>query len=359
MARRAAGGLLMLIGALLMLVGIARSQGSTVDHPFQIFLSPRDQGDGRDNLIFIDLYNGEERRLALTGTQYTVTADGVMFFDRASGRVKVAQPDGGLVDHPFAQLPPGARRIDWQIGADQIAWTITSGIDSALVTETYVSALNGVGQRLVFTDGPRAGIRAYPIAFNINATALYMDYQPDTIGDITPLRQYAGLFIVDLFTGQAESLPGEPGCFCGAGFGAGWFVRLTLAPGGFDVRAFLGERETRIGALSYPDYNQGGGVLINPAGTRAVYVLARLAGLGVEQDASVIVTVDLLNGDQQPASPPLDQLFRPLAWVGDDAILLANRRGDGTWRFELSSGSLTQIASGVVLGTIGYNNAYD
>ena len=65
---------------------------------------------------------------------------------------------------------------------------------------------------------------------------LYMDYQPNTIGDLTPFRQYAGLFALDLISGETSSLPGEPGCFCGAGIGADMFLRLTLADSGFNLR---------------------------------------------------------------------------------------------------------------------------
>ncbi|MBK8020367.1 MAG: hypothetical protein IPK19_02810 [Chloroflexi bacterium] len=346
-----------------------KAQGGAADHPYQVFLSPRDQGDGRDNLIFVDLYNGEERRIALAGSGYTVTPSGVMFFDRSTGRVKLATADGGQIDHPFVQLPPTARRIDWQISENStlgptIAWTITSGTDTELTTETWIADLEGSNPRRVFADGPRAGIRAYPIAFSLDGGSLYMDYQPDTIGDITPLRQYAGLFAVDLTTGAAESLPGEPGCFCGAGFGGGWFVRLALAAGGFDVRTFQlhsgGEvNEQRITALTLPEFNQGGGILVSPDGTQAVYVLASIAGLGQTQDQSMIVLVDLFNGRQSPATPTLDGLYRPIGWESDDKILFTDRRGTGTWRFDLASGELKQIAAGMVLGTMGYNSGHD
>lgn len=332
--------------------------------PYQVFVAPRD--DGRDNLIFVDLLLGEERRLALTGTRYTITPDSVMFEDRLSGRVQIASPDGSLRDHPFVQATSTARRVDWALTANQIAWTVTTGDDTALSTQTWAANADGSNYRLLFTDGPRSGIRAYPVAFSQDESVLYMDYQPDTIGDLTPLRQYAGLFALDLTTGAAVSLPGEPGCFCGAGFGKGWFLRLALASGGFDLQTFRFSTtalptENRIAALNYPDFTQGGGVLIDANGAQAVYALTRIGNLTAGRaanDATVIILVDLL-GMRQRAVTTLDGLFRPIMWLDDDSgILLTDPRETATWKLSLDGGTLTQIAQGMVLGTLRYNSAY-
>lgn len=349
---------------ILIITGFGFTHAQSNDNPpVQVFLSPRD--DGRDNLIFSNLLTGDERRLALAGSRYTMTDDGVMFFDRSSGRVRLALADGSLRDHPFVQPTADARRVDWAISTNRVAWTVTTGTDTALSTQTWVANADGINPRLIFSDGPRSGIRAYPVAFSSEGATLYMDYQPDTIGDITPLRQYAGLFALDVTTGDAVSLPGEPGCFCGAGFGGGWFLRLALAPGGFDLLMFNLAREsteTRIAAMSYPDFTQGGGFLINPNGTQAAYALSKIGGLSSgasSGDQTVIVLVDLLNMTQRPTAPPFDGLLRPISWMEDGSgILLSDPRATATWKLEPATGSLNRIAVGMVLGTLGYNNPY-
>ena len=89
---------------------------------------------------------------------------------------------------PSSSPSDGVTRIDWNISHDEqtIAWTETSGDPSALTTTTWIAGIDGADSAQVFSDGPRNGIRAYPVAFSEDKSILYMDYQPNTIGDLTP-----------------------------------------------------------------------------------------------------------------------------------------------------------------------------
>ncbi|MEP7291764.1 MAG: hypothetical protein ABI835_08265, partial [Chloroflexota bacterium] len=324
---------------------------SAADDPHQVFLI------GGNQLTFIDLLTGETETTAVNGERFAVVGDSVMFFDRANRRVMLAASDGTLRAHPFIQPGEGVNRIDWRIAHDgqTIAWTETSGAPTALVTVTYVAGINGEDQRQVFSDGARDGIRAYPVAFNSDKTLLYMDYQPNTIGDLTPFRQYAGLFSLNLSNGETSALPGEPGCFCGAGIDAGIFLRLTVADGGFNlrIRSLTNSTETMLAPVN--SFTQGGDVLIAPDGTRAVYALAQISGFGTASQSvqTVIVLVDLLHLSQQPLGAPTDRLLRPIMWTEDDsAILFADPMAQTTWKATVSDGTLDQIANGVYLGTV-------
>jgi hypothetical protein len=215
--------------------------------------------------------------------------------------------------------------------------------------------VDGGDVRQVYSDGPRDGIRAYPLAFNEDKSILYMDYQPDTIGDLTPFRQYAGLFALDLVSGNTNSLPGEPACFCGAGIGAGTFLRLTLAESGFNLRIRNLHNDTEVTLPPINNYTQGGDVLIAPDGQRAVYALAQISGFGSSSQSvqTVIALVDLLTLTQQPLGAPADRLLRPILWTEDDsAILFADVQGQTTWKATISDGTLEQVANGVYLGTL-------
>jgi hypothetical protein len=228
-----------------------------------------------------------------------------------------------------------------------------------LTTETWVARLDGSDMRLVFSDGPRESIRAFPVAFSPDGTTLYLDYQPDVIGDATLFRQYAGLFALDLASGEVIGLTGEPGCFCGAGIGAGKMVRLTLASGlgGFDLRVVDLERGTQreISGLGLGEFTQGGDVLIAPDGRYAVYALAAVRGFGTSDPsvATAVVLVDLIAMTQRQLFAPLDRVVRPLMWTEDSsAVLLYDPARSVTLKAILPDGAPEAIADAVFLGTL-------
>ncbi len=341
--------------ALLALIGLALGllalRATAAADPKQVFLV------GGSQLTFVDLATGDSRTIPVTGDRFTATRSAILFFDRASNRVMVAHPDGIVSEHPFVQPGAGISRIDWSIAHDEglIAWTETRGDASALVTTTWLAGLDGSGVRQVFSDGPRNGIRAYPVAFSDDNATLYMDYQPNTIGDLTPFRQYAGLFALNLADGKTAALPGEPGCFCGAGIASDFFLRLTLAEGGFGLRIRRLSNNTETTLPPVNNFTQAGDVLIAPDGQRAVYALAQISGFGTAAQSlqTVIVLVDLLNFTQQPLGAPVDRLLRPLVWTEDDSgILFADPQSQTTWKATVRDGTFEEVADGVYLGTL-------
>jgi hypothetical protein len=329
-------------------------------HGDQVFVT-RDASGPQDQLIFIGLVDGAQTSLLVDGERYTPVRDAVLFFDRASGRVRLAHADGVVQDHPFVQLAAGAKRVDWALSADHrlIAWTVTFGDTHSLTTLTSVADLDGSNIRQVLQDGPRDGIRALPVAFSSDGDMLYMDYQPDTLGDLIPFRQYAGLFSVDLTASQVAPLPDEPGCFCGGGIGFDHFVRLALSAdlSGFDVRIRdLNSSATRTApALRLPGYTQGGDVLISPDGTLAIYALAKVSGLGTAQQSAqtVFVLVDLDAGTQKALTEPITTFIRPVAWTEDNqAVLFISPAVNGTWKVDLSDGKLNKVSNATYVGLI-------
>jgi hypothetical protein len=330
-------------------------------HPRQVFMLRSIDGQGTSRVILLDLLTGEERGVNVFGERLTVTPQGVMFYAPGENRVKLLGINGNITDHPFVQPTPSARRIDWLVDTDaqRIAWTTTEGRDGILTTLTEIASFNGENRRLLLADGPRAGIRAFPVAFSADQRALYMDYQPDSIGDLTTFRQYAGLFAISLEDGAVEPLPDEPGCFCGAGFGAGWFLRLALTPDllRFDLRVMALERgrSETLPALPLADFTQGGDVLISAQGQRAVYALAQVRNFGTpdQQVRTVLVEVDLSRLTQTALGDVVDFLLRPVAWTEDEsAVILTSPQFDGTWKISLADGRLVQIANATYLGTI-------
>jgi hypothetical protein len=327
----------------------------------QVFLQRGTGADGADQLTFINHQTGEALTVDVRGERYTLAGDSVLYFDPSSNALRQAFPDGSLRAHPFIQPGPNTRRLDWLLSPDatRIAWTLTDGQPESLTTLTTVAFLNGTNPRPVLNDGPRNGIRAMPVAFSPDSTILYMDFQPDGIGDFTPYPQYAGLIALDIGTGLWDYLPDEPGCFCGAGFGAGFFARLKVndALTGFDLHLynFAGQVKQVILAQTLRDYTQAGSVLISPDGTQAVYALAQVRDFGRPQQSvrTVFMRADLQALTQSPLTDPINNYLEPLQWTEDNsAVIFTSRQTDGTWKIYPAEGRLEKVSEATLLGTL-------
>jgi hypothetical protein len=357
------GCTLLIVLSLLVIFGHrAAAQSTAAHHAWQVFLQRDSGGGGSQKLVFVDVLTGDTKSLSVSGQRYSLVGDAVMFFDPASRRVMLAAPGGQPEPHPFIQPDTDTRRIDWLVSPDQslIAWTLTNGSSaSALKTFTTVANLDGTNPRQVLVDGPRSGIRAMPVAYSADKSVLYMDYQPDGVSDLTAFSQYAGLFALDLATSEVTNLPGEPGCFCGAGIGAGWFLRLALSPdlSGFDLKVYslAGSVEHTVPALRLRNYTQAGDILISPDGQHAVYALAQIKNFGTSNQSveTVFMLVDLTRMTQDTLTQPITTFVRPLAWTEDDtAVLFTSPQRNGTWKVSLSDGKLNKVAEATYLGII-------
>jgi hypothetical protein len=179
-------------------------------------------------LVFVDLNSGEQTRVEANGERFTVVGGSVMFFDARIRSVKLATPDGRIEEHPFMMLTGNETRIEWAVSADgkRIAWTkIEGAAPEAISTVTRVADIDGANARTVFRETRQDGVRVQPVAFSSDGSRLYMDYHPDGLDALVVFPHYAGLFALDLSAEDPQAsmafLPGEPGDFTGAGFGAG------------------------------------------------------------------------------------------------------------------------------------------
>lgn len=335
-------------------------EGDLRHRTWEVFMQQNIDTTGTDRLIFIDTLTGDEVRVETLGEHYTPVERAVMFFNPANRRVMLASPDGSVRPHPFIETAPLTRRIDWVFSDDHslLAWTLTNGSDPArLTTVTYVANSDGTDLREILVDEERDTVRVLPLAFNTAKTELYMDYQPDGVSAFTPIPQYAGLFALDLGSSSISFLPEEPGCFCGAGIGAGWFLRLAVQGGSFDLNVYdlTAEVKRVIPALRLQNYTQAGNILIAPSGSRAVYALAQISGFGTPRQSveTVFMLVDLVTMTQTRLTDPLTIFLQPAAWTQDESgILFTSPQVDGTWKVTLGEGELVKVAEAAYLGVI-------
>ena len=358
--------LLLLLCLIIYLPAQAQIESDFDNQPVQVFIERDIDTGGTDRLQFIDTLTGETTTAEVNGERYTPAGSDVMFFNPALNRVQLAAPDGSVRNHPFIQPEATTSRLDWLVAGDgtQIAWTLTEALDNGqLRTRTTIANANGSRPRIVLADGPRPGIRALPVAFSAKKPLLYMDYQPDGIADFTPFQQYAGLFQIDTDTEENDPvmLPGEPGCFCGAGLGAGLLLRLELTENlrGYDLVVHNLDADTneRIEALNLPNYTQAGDVIISPEGSRAVYALAQVSDFGGPNQSvrTVFVLVNLVEKTQTTLTNPITTFVQPVQWTEENTAIIftsADPNLDGTWKISLDDGRLTRVANATYLGTL-------
>ncbi len=344
-------------------LNLAQDRPEVSSRPVQVWLQRDIDDTGRDRLRFIDRRSGADTSVELPGERYTVLREQVLYFDVTDGRVRQVTASGAISDHPFIQLPGASLRVDWLVAPDasQIAWTLTEATASGLLRSfTRIAASDGSGQRNVLVDGPHAERHALPVAFSNDGATLYMDYQPLPLADAPGRQGYADLFALTLTEGFTRRLPGEPGCLCGAAFGADLLLRLQLSeiPGGHELvlRNAAGELRGRIAAPALPGFTQARHLLLAPDGAQALYTLAQVRDVGGSLQAvrSVFVLADLAGGSSRILGAPAADLLRPLVWSEDDVVLVtsADPQHDGTWKLRLSDGALVPVAAASWLGAL-------
>jgi hypothetical protein len=333
------------------------------NHTWEVYVEQDITADGADRLIFMDVLTGDVTSAQVYGERYTPLGDKILFFDSINRSVMTVNTIGTVTPHPFIQLG-AARRVDWVLSSDQrlLAWTLTYDDDvGSIRTVTRVANPDGTNQSIVYEDGFRGdGLRALPIAFSVDNSALIMDFHPDIISEFAPYEQYAGLFRLNLADSTITPMPDdESPCFCSAAMRAGHLLRLSVTNDltGFDVLVFDLDsgREDTIDALSLDNFNQAGNILIAPDGSRAVYAMSQVPNFGSSSTAvrSILMSVNLDTLEQEQLSDPITRYLRPVRWTEDNtAVLFVSPDLAGTWKINLADGLLTQVAQATFIGVL-------
>ena len=347
-------------------VAWSRAQDSTgVDaelSTWDVFVKHDSDESGSTELIFYDLLTGESTIVSNNGERFTLAANGVIYFERGERRVKFAAPDGRVADHDLMTFPPDAYRIDWIVADDRqsIAWTVTrKDQENRLLTSTMVTESGGSDVREVLRDGPWMNSRVLPVAFGADGDELYMDAHPDGISELLPFATHANLFGLNLADGAVRLLPVEPGCFCSTAIADDLLLQLIQSPEIDGVQVKLddvnGGASRIISPIQFDGFTSAGGLLPSPDGSLAVYVLSQARPIADANaiPQSVLVLADLEAMEQSTVGEPIDGLAYPLSWSEDNAaVLFTDESQSGTWKLELSSGSISEVAEALYLGRL-------
>ncbi len=350
--------------SLIALLSIESTIAQVDNHPYQVFVDRNFGGRGLDRILFVDLLDGAETSVEVSGERYTTLAEAVIYYDTVEDQVNQIYPDGSIEKHSFIEHEEGSHRIDWLLSDDgrYIVWTLAFTDErERLSTRTYLADIDGDNVQLVLEDGPYdSGVRALPVALSGDLRTLYMDTHPDGISRFTPFNLYAGIFAVDVETGELKPLPDEQpaSCLCGADIGTDRFLRMRWDDDftGFDLHVYdlITEINQHIPTLRYNNYTSGD-ILITPDGNQAVYTLSRLTNFGSEDQSirTVFVLVDLASMTQAELTNQITTFVRPVKWTEDNsAIILLSPIQDGTWKINLENGRLERIAELTYIGTL-------
>ena len=329
---------------------------------WQVFVT-HDRATALDTLSFVAMQDGNTTTLEVDGERYTPYGEHILFFDRLNGQVMLAHPNGALTPHPFIQPDTHTAYMEWVVDEStrQIAWTLARRAPTGeLSTLTTLAHVDGTNPRVLLEDVPRQGVRALPLAFIRNHSALLMDYQPDQIGALTPYDEFAGMFQVAFDApNQAKLLPNEPGCYCAGDLQGRVFVRLSLSDdlSGFEVHLhdLLNQTSTILPPIRLSGFTHAGDMMISPDERVALYALAQVEKFGSAEQTvrTAYVLVDMLAQTQTILMPPSAVRFRPLQWTQNNAsVLFYDPEQNGTWELRLDLPRFEKIANARFIGII-------
>lgn len=339
-----------------------------LDGPVEVYvmLAPPDGQAGLARVYFIQTVTGDVLSADVRGERFTLVGEYLLYEDPDTKALYRLWPDGRTEQHPFIQPAPQTERIDWVVSPDRlwIAWMMTNRQpDGQLQSVTTLAQRDGTRPEIILTDGPDAFVRAVPIALT-DTRVFFFDRQPQGVEGYFFYPAYASVYRLDTQAGvmSPELLPFEPNCYCGAGLSpdGNTFARLEQvgSGGGYDVRVWdLAARVDRFAPTLDPIYQAAGAVLVSPDGKHVIYSLANnltidSAGSGTERFMLAVMDVD--SGLQRAAlaSPTLAPLL-PVRWTEENVgVLLVNPRQDGTWKLDVTTGEIRQVATATYIGTL-------
>lgn len=341
------------------------AQSGLRQHTWDVFTRRNAENPAQTDLVFINLLSGERTAIGAQGQQFTLTSNGIIYFDPQADQIKLAKADGIIRDHPFIHATSDMHRVDWIVSEDgeQIVWTISQIVsDGQLITATWLADIAGAEIRELLVYGPRDGIHLLPVAFGDGGNEIYMEAHVDGSDGLSPYSRRTGLFALVLTADElhTRALPGDQNCLCAVGFGANRMLRLApnLDSGGLEVEVYPldgGDLQV-IPALSRGDYRHGGDILLSADGTQALYALSQARDSAAETDEirMLLIHVDISNGQQRIASSPIPDLARPLAFTDEErAVLFTTQHSNQTYKLDLENGHQAAVADAVYLGQLG------
>ena len=256
--------------------------------------------------------------------------------------LKFLNPGGEFFDGVFLPSPDGKK----------IAWGALNQVQTNQGSQVHyvlkIANVDGTAEKILLEKTVEIPERPMPLFWSADGEAFYFSLMPYGIGGYMLFGGGPDLRKVDLKTGKiSDILPRHPG-----------FAAMGLSPDESTLAyIIMGEkhslylRDVATGkekTIRLPDpYLQGGSVYWAPDGKSLVLGLAlgnpeKEAFRVVRVDAGTLAMTDVIQDDPRQ--------LRPVLWPVQDMLWL-NDGDNQAWRFEFSTGLLTQVPGGGVIRT--------
>src|SRR5260221_623656 len=237
MTQRFFSGLVVMLSFVLLSMPV-HPQTEAKAGPYDVFVNSS-ISKGKPGLFFVDARTGLSNIVVTNGLHHTLLNNGVLFQEIGTSAVKIAYPDGRMEPFTVIGAPDAKSNITWVVSADRkrIAWAVSLVQPQSLLSDLYMSSVDGNDKKLALHTSSTKGIDTFPLAVSNDGTKIYYARQgPDKL----PYQLFptsSDVFSLDVSSGVATELPGKTDCACAIGFApdANIDARLEAAQNGFDI----------------------------------------------------------------------------------------------------------------------------
>lgn len=350
--------LALLIGCMpLLSVVPAQAQTPQVITAFDVFIDP-----ATTTLYFVNAATGLSKIVATSGTNYTLLDKGVLFQERTTGIARIVYPDGHLEVAAWMEPAAGNVTVIWVISADRkrIAWAVSPHQGPALYSDLYTALTDGTGKKLVLHTSSTQGIESIPLTLSNDGTTLFYTRQPaDAPNTYQLFPVAANIFGLDVASGTATELPGEPKCACASAFTTDgrFFARLEPegSQQGFKLHFWNISKQTETLIAAPPLLHaQAGYLILSVDGTLAAYLSAHgTPPTKAQPERFVLVLVNIGQHQQRTLTDPIPDKLRPVAFTTNNrALILIDAEKGGTYKLSLSDNTLLLVSAYRFLGRL-------
>jgi len=307
--------------------------------------------------------NREIAAVPVPGTNVTLAGEAIFFAGADGGPVR-ASANGQHIPYAVAAPQIDSAFYEFLISADgsTIVWLQTFAGSESNPTAIWAAWDTRDAILPIYQEDvpPDQALRL--VALSEDGETLYFDRRA-TAGGYSVFPSWMELWSLEVNTGEAIRLPGEPGC--GGDFACdgrvsddGRYLLRTMPPASGEeepvVVTDISSEEIVARFALQPDDEEAtyeaGSPILTPDARQLVYVLAeRPAG----EEIFRYFLADLTTSDQRLLAESGNTHLRPVRWLDDETLVLtAEPSAFDEWHLSLDTGELRRVSDRLYLGRV-------
>lgn len=303
--------------------------------------------------------------------EFTLAANGVIFRNPTNPNLQLISPNGNIINLDFIpQRPENLLRIEWAISPNgrMIGWAELFFQNNAWQASLYVAQIDGSNLRqlpplpIPATRTPRTRIAMIAVSNNGNRVFFDLEHPTEQRNIDDYFINYWSVYAYLTQRGRYDPLPMDTSgnCFCAAQIGqdSRTYVRLEEPVFGTGYAAHFRDlddlrHDRRLNAID-TQFTQAGDILINDAGTRILYTMAR-PGTDEEEDPTTfaLVLADIDDNTHRIITTAPFQHLKAIAFINNDQeAIVVESIGNVTYKLDIEAGELYPVANLMWLGSL-------